>query len=134
MLKKIFALFILMNFLSMIFAAGSGNQIIRKISPQEAYAMMHDSKYLDKLVIIDVRTGDEFEDGHVEKALNMDILLNDFLEKIGRLDRSKIYLVYCRTGHRAGNAVEKMKELGFMEVYNFGGIIDWEEAGYKLVR
>lgn len=77
------------------------------------------------LVIVDVRTNREFEVGHIEGALNIDVSLPDFKEKIEQLDKNKKYLVYCRSGNRSKFAGRIMEGLGFKEVYNLdGGIVD----------
>jgi rhodanese-related sulfurtransferase len=71
--------------------------------------------------IIDVRTADEFAQGHIENAVNIDFYQSDFAAKISALDRSGIYLIYCRTGGRSTKALEVFKEDQFKEVYNLLG-------------
>lgn len=79
-------------------------------------------------VILDVRTADEFESGHIKGALNMDIRGGaDFMASIETLDKSKSYFVYCRSGARSGQACQLMSQLGFSAVYNLdGGVLAWE--------
>ncbi|MBQ7574517.1 MAG: rhodanese-like domain-containing protein [Clostridia bacterium] len=93
-----------------------------QISQDEAKAMMSsDSGY----VIVDVRTVDEFSSGHIPNAIcipNEDIttskpeLLPDINQEI---------LVYCRSGRRSKEASQKLADIGYTNVYEFGGIIDW---------
>lgn len=93
-----------------------------QISQDEAKAMMSsDSGY----VIVDVRTVDEFSSGHIPNAIcipNEDIttskpeLLPDINQEI---------LVYCRSGRRSKEAAQKLADIGYTNVYEFGGIIDW---------
>ncbi len=71
----------------------------------------------NKIVVLDVRTPDEFELGHVKGAQNIDIYQQDFYVKLSKLDKSKIYLVYCRTNRRSGNTVNFMIQNGFKTVY-----------------
>ena len=79
-------------------------------------------------VVLDVRTKDEFESGHIPNALNIDLHLGPgFIDKVNVLDKNKFYYVYCRSGARSAQAVQLMRDLGFSETYNLiGGILEWE--------
>ena len=79
-------------------------------------------------VILDVRTEDEFNEGIIPGAINIDIYKGQgFIYSIEELDKSKNYYVYCRTGGRSGQACSIMRELGFENAYNLlGGIMNWE--------
>lgn len=78
----------------------------------------------ENTIVIDNRTKEEYETGHVEGAILIDYHSSDFEEKIAGLDRDKTYLIYCRSGRRSGAAMNLMKEYGFREVYNLeGGIM-----------
>ena len=81
----------------------------------------------EKAVILDVRTEDEFNDGIIENAINIDIHKGQgFISEIEALDKDKSYYVYCRSGARSGKACEVMNELGFKNAYNLsGGILAW---------
>lgn len=75
-------------------------------------------------VIIDVRTAQEFRQGSIPKAINIDLLDINFSQKIAQLSKDKTYLVYCRSGNRSGSACKYMGENGFENVYNLsGGIV-----------
>lgn len=80
-------------------------------------------------VILDVRTAEEFESGYIKGALNLDIRGGaDFLVSIEKLDKSKSYFVYCRSGARSGQACQLMSQMGFSAVYNLeGGVLAWED-------
>lgn len=82
----------------------------------------------EKAVILDVRTEDEFNDGYIENAVNIDINKGQaFIYEIEELDKNKNYYVYCRSGARSAKACQIMNELGFENAYNLlGGILDWE--------
>jgi len=85
------------------------------------------------IVLLDVRTPQEFEAGHVRGAQNIDFLNTDFLEKISQLDRGKHYVVYCRSGRRSGAATAQMSSLGFSNITDVdGGIVAWKEASLPL--
>lgn len=86
-------------------------------------------------VIIDVRTQREYNSGHLENAIVIDIYSKDFKEKITKLDKLKKYYVYCKTGIRSRNAANYMRKIGFSDVCELeGGINYLARAGVKLVN
>ena len=110
-------------------------QIIKKISIVEAYALVQANSGKFDFVLLDVRTPSEFDDGHLSGAIMIDFGSANFKNEVGKLDKNKRYLVYCRTSHRSGLAVAEMKNLGFIEVYDMdGGIVAWQSAGYPTVK
>ena len=81
------------------------------------------------VVVLDVRTPNEVAQGIVQNAVIIDIKGNDFDEKIEALDKSKTYLVYCRSGGRSVKACNKMSEQGFSKLYNLkGGYTAWSKT------
>jgi rhodanese-related sulfurtransferase len=87
------------------------------------------------VVVLDVRTPAEFASGHLEGAVNIDIESQDFATRVGELDRSVTYAVYCRSGNRSAAALTVMKELGFTGLHHLaGGIGAWQRAGQPVVR
>lgn len=85
------------------------------------------------LVILDVRTVQEFEDGHVEGAINMPV--DDLEQRLEELDRNDEMLVYCRTGNRSTRAVQILRENGFNKIYHMAdGIVGWERVGLPVVK
>ncbi len=86
-------------------------------------------------VILDVRTRQEFETGHLAGALNMDVNSPHFAEGIKALDRNKTYLVHCASGGRSARACEKLAGLDFPKLYNLsGGIRAWIKAGQPVEK
>ena len=84
--------------------------------------------------ILDVRTPTEFEREHLRDAVNLDVSLGVFGDRVARFDRQKTYLLYCQIGTRSARAAQTLSELGFTNVYNMrGGIAKWADAGYPLV-
>ena len=67
-------------------------------------------------VIIDVRTPAEFAEGHVEGAINLDLEGGVFEDEYSKLDPSKAYIVYCRSGRRSGVAASILKDNGFVDI------------------
>lgn len=72
----------------------------------------------EEVVILDVRTPEEFSGGHLQKAVNIDYQSPGFAEELEKLDPNKKYLVYCAVGGRSAKAVALMEEKGFAQVYN----------------
>ncbi len=87
-------------------------------------------------VVLDVRTPREFAAGHIQGAANLDWYAPDFDQKVGALDKSKIYLVHCAVGGRSAKACEKMtSRLGFKQCYNLeGGFKAWQKADKPVVK
>lgn len=79
-------------------------------------------------VILDVRTAREIAEGYIPQALHLDIFkAQEFMEGLERLDKSKNYYVYCRSGNRSGQACNIMKQMGFANAWNLmGGMLEWE--------
>lgn len=71
------------------------------------------------VVLLDVRTPKEFAEGHIEGAVNIDVKSDDFSEQIGKLDKTKTYFIYCKSGVRALDATEKMRKSDFKDAVNF---------------
>lgn len=100
-----------------------GNETVyRQISQEEAKKMMEKD---DGHIIVDVRREDEFAQGHIPNAICIPNESIDAREPKELPDKDQIILVYCRSGNRSKQAAEKLAKLGYRNVYEFGGIIDW---------
>ena len=85
-------------------------------------------------VLIDVRTPEEFAEGHITDALNIDYY-QAFEDSVKYLSQERTYFLYCRSGSRSAKSRKIMTELGFKQVYDLeGGITNWKEKGYKVVE
>ena len=85
-------------------------------------------------IILDVRTPEEYQEGHLNQAINIDYYSEEFRERLEALDKEKTYLVYCRSGRRSAAAIDLMTELNFREVYHAsGGFLEWEAEGFPVV-
>lgn len=103
-------------------------KVFKDVSTKEAYDMIQKKP---EMVILDVRTPQEFTAGHLAKAVNIDYYASDFRTKLNQLDKEKIYLVYCASGGRSGNSLPILQQLGFYEAYNMlGGYTAWKRDGY----
>ncbi len=83
----------------------------------------------EKHTVLDVRTPAEFAEGHIPGAKNIDFYAKDFAERLGKLDKSKPYLMHCRSGGRSGKAGAMMSKMGFKLVYDLApGMNGWRKA------
>lgn len=119
MKKQFFILLVIMVLSSVMTQAQ--NKI--EVSSEQALELIQKN---NNIVVLDVRTSEEFESGHVKGALNIDIYQQDFYSKISKLDKTKTYLIYCRTNRRSGNAVNFMIQNGFKSLYQMmDGFVGW---------
>lgn len=99
------------------------------VSVEQAWGLVQSKP---DLVVLDVRTVAEYDEGHISGALNIPV--QELEERLGELDSSVEYLVYCRTGNRSSVAVQVLKAGGFDSVYHMNrGITAWVGAGYPVV-
>ena len=86
-----------------------------------------------KAQILDVRTIDEFQNGHIEGALNADISSSAFQQIASGLDKDKTVFVYCLSGARSASAAGMLKEMGFKSIVNLtGGMLAWQSANLPI--
>lgn len=111
-------------------AASSVQATSEVVSAEEFAAVMAEPD----VVTLDVRSPEEFAEGHIEGAINIDINGPDFAGEVAQLDPNVTYAVYCRSGNRSAAAVAIMEDQGFTDLYDLGGGIgSWQSAGYPLV-
>ena len=108
--------------------SNGGSATYEQISGAEAKALMDsESGY----IIIDARTQEEYDEGHIPGAILIPVYkIADRAEK-ELPDKDQLILVYCRSGRRSKIAAEELVKLGYTNVKEFGGIIDWE---YEIVK
>lgn len=110
-------------------ADGAG---VRLVAADEGLAIQANPP--EDLVVLDVRTAEEFAEGHLEGAVMLDFYDPDFAAQIAELDPDVPYLLYCRSGNRSGQTAEIMAQLGFTDVADVdGGILAWTDAGQAIV-
>ena len=107
----------------------------KNLSAQDFKNLWEENKNNTNFVLLDVRTKDEFDAGHIDGAIQLDFYSPIFAQKLNELDKNKNYLIYCRSGNRSGQTLQLMKQLGFKNVYNLQyGIKSWAQAGFDLVK
>lgn len=101
--------------------SAQNSNVVHKITATELQTALQ-----KEVQLVDVRTEGEFENGHIDNALNINVSSNDFDQKIQQLDKSKPVYIYCQSGKRSSNAAKKMEALGFTAIYDLkGGILSW---------
>ena len=88
------------------------------ISAPDALAMLDERFGGDCFTVLDVRTAGEYAARHIIGAVNIDYYSSTFADQLNALDKGRTYLVHCASGNRSGQAVQTMKALGFVEVYD----------------
>ena len=128
--KKV-RLILLAAFVLLLTACSSGGQIMdgedmvrsyTQISQDQAKEMIEKE---DGHIIVDVRRQDEFETGHIPGAICIPNESIGTEQPEGLPDLNQVILVYCRSGNRSKQAAQKLFDMGYTNVYEFGGIIDW---------
>ena len=109
--------------LSSCSAPGGSANSYRQISMNEAVEMM---KKESGYIILDVRRPDEYDEGHIPGAINVPNEAIGTAEIPELPDKAQLILVYCRSGRRSKEASEKLVKLGYTNVVEFGGILDWK--------
>jgi phage shock protein E len=109
----------------------SSSADIETVSPQSAATIIADDS---GEVILDIRTPEEYDQGIIEGAINIDFYEPTFASDLDALDKDAHYVVYCRSGNRSGQAMGTFGDLGFTNVTEIdGGIADWYETGLPVV-
>jgi len=95
----------------------------QRITPEQAKEMLDNN---EDIILLDVRTEDEFKEKRIPGAILLpDFMITDSASEV-LPDKNAIILIYCRSGRRSENAARELIDMGYKNVYDFGGIIDWE--------
>jgi len=123
-MKKIKRLLPIILSALLLTACAPGNSLgYKQITMSEAVKMMETEK---NYIILDVRRADEFAEGHIPGAINVPNEEIGTAEIAELPDKSQLILVYCRSGRRSKEASEKLVKLGYTNIVEFGGILDWK--------
>ncbi|MEX2669274.1 rhodanese-like domain-containing protein [Candidatus Uabimicrobium amorphum] len=105
--------------------------MFENVSAKQAQTIMEDSS----VVVLDVRTANEYNDGHIKDALNIDIKSENFMDEMQKLDKDTTYVMHCRSGGRSAMALEKVKDFGFKKIYHMdGGMLEWAENNLPIEK
>ena len=112
-------------------ACSSTGVAVSPVSPSEAAAVIAAGP---NVVVLDIRTPQEFNEGIIEGAINIDFYESSFAVTLDTLDKDAEYVVYCRSGNRSSQARKTFESLGFTNVTEIeGGIVDWYASGLPVV-
>lgn len=101
------------------------------LEPQEFKEFLTNNDVL----LVDVRTPQEFKSGHIENAANINFLSSDFEQNVQKLDTTKTLVIYCRSGNRSGKSTSVFLNAGFNEVRDLkGGVLNWQKSGLELEK
>lgn len=114
---------IIMTLFSSIFGAKAQQNDAIKVLDTQTFKDSISSK---KVQLIDVRTPDEYNSGHIKDAKNIDFYSGKFNTEFDKLDKEKPVYIYCRSGSRSRQSANKLIAMGFKEIYDLrGGFIAW---------
>ncbi len=103
---------------------------VKLVTPDEMQTILG----LEDVQLVDVRTPEEYEEGYIENAQNIDYQSPTFDEDIKKLDKSKPVILYCKSGKRSAKCAKKLIEAGFEQIYDLeGGITEWQYKGLDVI-
>jgi len=105
---------------------------IRHVTATEADRLI---SLKSEMIILDIRTASEFSQGHIQGAINIDFYARNFKDLMAKLDPTKEYLVYCRSGRRSTSALPTLQSAGLRRLIHMNkGLKTWKSPGLKLVQ
>lgn len=123
---------ILLTLALTLFAHSDTTTSVKNVDPAAAAKLLASEK---KPVVLDLRTPEEYSEGHIAGAKNIDFLASSFSEEAAKLDRKQPYLIHCKSGGRSSKSLAVFKKLGFEQIIHLdGGILAWKEAGQETVK
>jgi rhodanese-related sulfurtransferase len=118
--------------LAAVACGSTGTAVVETVAASDAAALLEGDP---AAVLLDIRTPEEFGEGRLEGAVNIDFYAADFAGQLAELDRDATYVIYCRSGNRSTVALDTFRDLGFTSVYAVeGGIVAWEATGHLVIR
>jgi rhodanese-related sulfurtransferase len=108
--------------IAIVATLGSGGLALSACTPSEGNSPMAAVDFTADTIVIDVRTPEEFDTGHLAGAVNISWEGAEFMDTVSQLDKAAHYVLYCRSGNRAGKALDMMTSMGFTNVQNLGSV------------
>ncbi|SIO31308.1 rhodanese-like domain-containing protein [Halodesulfovibrio marinisediminis] len=130
-MKKLQTVLMVVLLLLAVTAQAQKLQVI-DASPAEVHEFIRTNK--GKYLILDVRSIQEFTEGHIEGAEFFPISASSFESAVKRLPKNVTYVVYCRSGNRSQRAKTIMKDAGLSVLHLDGGIRAWKDAGFPIAK
>lgn len=127
MLRQRLAAGLLCGYLAVSLPAFAAEPVLTTIDTAQSAALIEQHQGDKQFSIIDVRTPEEYAEGHLTGSQMIDYYDADFADQLQQLDKDKTYLIYCRSGGRSGRTLKLMEQMGFSSVYNMsGGFSRWQ--------
>ena len=114
----------LLLLLVVLFLIGCATKEYKRVGTKEAEVMMGEMS--ETYIIVDVREVDEYQEGHIENAINIPLSEIETVAPTLIKDKNQTIFVYCRSGNRSQTGSQTFVDLGYKNVIEMGGIIDWE--------
>ncbi|GCC51538.1 rhodanese-like domain-containing protein [Chryseotalea sanaruensis] len=129
---KLLVTSLVLTFTMMNLSCQSQNNAVKQL---ETEAFAQKLKQTNTYNLVDIRTPDEYKQGHLDKAVMIDYYSSDFKNELNKLDKSKPLFYYCASGGRSGKTIPILQELGFKEVYELKvGFNGWRSANKPFVK
>ena len=134
---------ILIVLITISFVSCNGKQKKEKVAAQkviqektiELISVTEIEKVAESGQLIDVRTPEEYNEGYIKNAKNIDFFEDNFIEEMSKLNKDEPIYIYCRSGGRSGRASKKLRDAGFVKVYDLeGGFMKWESEGKGITK
>lgn len=110
-------------------AATQQQKVVSLISPKDL------NKSNNGIQLVDVRTPEEYSEGHIKNSTNINFYDDDFGDQMSKLDKNKEIYIYCRSGGRSGKASKQLEKLGFTKVYDLeGGFLNWQKNNLEVEK
>lgn len=109
-------------------SASSDQSVVEVIDANKLMALQQEG-----VMVIDIRTQDEYDQGHIAGVELIDFMADSFEEKMNGQDKSRPVIIHCQSGRRSANAAKKMEAMGFTKVYDYsGGFSEWSAKGLPI--
>ena len=132
--KKRYVLF-LVSLIAMLFCIGLAAAEQELLSVEEAHELVSQNSGNKNFIIIDLRTRDDYDQGHIGGAISMNYYATNFQRMASQLDRDALIFMYCQRGKQSPMALRDFKKMGFTQVRILdGGIAGWVAAGLPLAQ
>lgn len=122
------------SFCSVVFLAASLSACAQAVAELDPVVFRDKVKATKGAVVVDVRTPEEFAEGHLENAINIDVKAADFEQKSASIDKSKPVFVYCLSGIRSKRAALSLQQRGYKVTSMKGGITAWKDSKLPVKR
>ncbi len=110
---------------------GKSTEPVVDVTPAEAAELVK----ANAVTVLDVRTPEEYAEGHIAEAINIDFKDPAFGENIAGLEKDEAYLVHCRSGGRSAESLKQLETLGLKKIYHLtSGMNGWQEAGLPVEK